>query len=390
MKKPQTTDVPNQGQPGPTESSAFIPWNSIAESVVDRPPKQLSWSDAKESPCLSCATSPCCTHLPLTTFKVTNAVELDHAIYLLNFDHIELGLSANGDWSAFYRYPCRFLDREKFLCTVHNLPEQPQICVSYDPFRCWYRRNLTGSISENYLRIDRPRMQFIVDRVLFDESRNIIEVPDWDTMTEGFAELVPETPAAPPEPSTAPPLRAEWQRIVLSPDEIEVEPTARSYSSLKDPCSECSAYCCTTLVFPQPQPASAANLDYLRFALGFPGVSLGITETEWELVVNTTCRHLENGRCSVYGQPERPLLCRYYDAWKCFYRPHFGKARPEEYLRIGLEEFEALTECFLFDDHGMVVAAASLEETREHIESRWRRDAEAPAAQPALAVDSEG
>jgi hypothetical protein len=104
------------------------PWNSIKESLVSQQTGQvLAHSDALASPCMSCDTAPCCTHLPLNTFKVTNLIELDHARYLLNFDRIELGISSSGSWSAYYAYPCRFLDRETFCCTVHDTETQPRI-----------------------------------------------------------------------------------------------------------------------------------------------------------------------------------------------------------------------------------------------------------------------
>ncbi len=69
------------------------PWNSIAESIVQTgSPQTLGHADALQSPCMNCEAAPCCTHLPLNSFKVTNLVELDHALYLLNFDRIELGV----------------------------------------------------------------------------------------------------------------------------------------------------------------------------------------------------------------------------------------------------------------------------------------------------------
>ena len=90
---------------------------SVEPSIPDR---RLTLQEARSSPCATCPTSPCCTHLPLHTFHVENMRGLDHAQYLLNFDHIEVGLSQTGEWSAYYRYPCRFLNPDDVQCTIHE------------------------------------------------------------------------------------------------------------------------------------------------------------------------------------------------------------------------------------------------------------------------------
>ncbi len=98
------------------------------------------------------------------------------------------------------------------------------------------------------------------------------------------------------------------------------------FSAQDDSCAGCAAYCCKTLVFPQSLPVHVSNLDYFRFCLGFPGVELGISDHIWSLVVKTQCRHLnEQNRCSLFDLAERPLICKYYDAWKCDYKPQFGQ-----------------------------------------------------------------
>src|SRR5437879_9821309 len=107
----------------------------------------MDYRQAMESPCMSCPTSPCCTYLPLHKFRIQSLTELDHAVYLLNFDRIELGLSQEGDWSVYYQATCRFLDPDNFGCTIHDTPEQPHICVQYNPYQCWYKRVLGTSFT---------------------------------------------------------------------------------------------------------------------------------------------------------------------------------------------------------------------------------------------------
>ncbi len=358
----------------------IIPWESIANGIAEVPAGPKTFAEGVTSPCATCQSSPCCTHLPLHTFRITNLVELDHARYLLNFDRIKLGLSAAGDWSAYYVYPCRFLSRTDYSCTVHATPDQPQICVQYNPYNCWYKRSLTQSVGDEFIQIDRPRFEYILANVQFDEMRNLIGAPDWATMVEAMREMTDSpAPVTPAPPASDAPFEA-WREAVRTGLEERDPPAQLPYSAVTDPCTGCSASCCETLAFPQAPPATASALDYYRFALGFPGVEVGIADDGWSIVVKTSCRHFENGRCSVYGKDERPLICKYYDAWKCSYRVNFGLPRPEAFLRLRLEHWAWLTECFTFNEFGQTNGVPPVADIRNHIEARWHHAMAAEAA----------
>ena len=352
------------------------PWNSIAEGIVEDGPRRLKYVDMLDSPCASCRTSPCCTYLPLHTFRVTTLMGFDHAIYLLNFDRIELGLTPTGDWSVYYRYPCRFLDRNDFTCSIHDRPEQPSICVHFNPYQCWYRRVLPRAVSDEFLRLDRHRLEHLIAWFTFDEHGTIVDGPDWEAMVQGIADL----PLAPPEPATEPPsddpARRAWHALATTAPTVAVTPRRLTMAQLRDPCAGCAAYCCQTLTFPYTMPATAAALDHLRFCLGFLGIEVGISDEGWSLIVKATCRHLQENRCGVYGRPERPRLCAYYDAHKCTYRVEFGEARPAGYIRLTLDEFNSLADSFRFDEHGNVVEAQPADDIRAAIEAQWRAASE--------------
>lgn len=361
----------------------LTPWMSISASVIPLEPRQMGYQEALASPCASCGTAPCCTHLPLHTFQITNLVELDHAVYLLNFDRIQLGLSASGEWSVYYAHPCRFLNRQDFTCTVHNTPTQPQICVQYNPYNCWYKRVFTKNVSQEFLMIDRERMDFVLQHLVLDENRQIVGVPEWASMVEAMAQMGNEPNSRASEPDIRDEALATWEAMLLQPNGAAAAPTPQSYEAIQDPCTGCAAYCCKTLVFPHGFPTTASNLDYYRFCLGFPGIEIGISDQGWSVIVKTTCRHLtEDNRCGVYGQASRPLICKYYDAWKCTYRVQFGLPRPENFLRVRLEQFPWLTECFPFDAQGNITAMPPTEVIRQHIESRWQEVAHLPVIQP--------
>ena len=350
------------------------PWNSIAESIIDnRNGRVLKHIDALGSPCAECQNSPCCTHLPLNNFKVTNLMELDHARYLLNFEHIELGLSASGDWSAYYTYPCRYLDRNTFGCTIHNQPHQPRICVNYNPYNCWYKRVFSVGQHEDFVRIDRARMELLVQYIEFDAERKITSVPAWETLLEMMAGFDDQPGSASTEPQASDASLDQWEQMVLNPNgDHQMEVELRPFSALESPCNGCQAYCCTKLVFPQNPPTHVSNLDYYRFCLGFPGVELGVADGQWSIIVNTRCSHLtDDNRCGQFGNPERPQICKYYDEWKCTYRPQFGEARPAGFIRVQLEQFELLANSLQYDGYGAIAAMPPTDTLRGVLEQQW-------------------
>jgi hypothetical protein len=113
-------------------------------------------------------------------------------------------------------------------------------------------------------------------------------------------------------------------------------------------------------------------LDHIRFCLGFPGIEIGVDgDGEWTIAVQSTCRHLDDGRCSVYGTPERPLRCEYFDEHHCVYRRDLMPVRPANRVRIRYEEFDALAGLFSFDADGDALAVPAADEVRNAIESGW-------------------
>ncbi|MCC6994376.1 MAG: hypothetical protein IT370_07085 [Deltaproteobacteria bacterium] len=334
--------------------------------------------------------------MPLHTFQARTLSDLDHALYLLNFDRIELGLSPSGDWSVYYRYPCRFLDRtsnpNNYLCTIHATDLQPGICVHYNPYRCWYKKSLTSNVSEAFLRIDRRRMDAILQQVRFDDERNIVDVPDWPTMMTELAAL-PLDPAF-AAPVEADPVFEQWLRDSAAGPHVPAPLPRYRFGDFVDPCTGCSAACCTTLVFPYPRPQTRRNVDYLQFVLGFPGLEVGVSDGDWQIVVKTRCRHLTaDSRCGIYGKPERPTLCKYFDAAGCSYVARFGLPRPKDFMRVRLEQFFWMVDSIAFDPDGVVVDMPQVERMRLYIEHQWRAtlaslDAPPEAAAPAAAASA--
>jgi len=361
-----------EGVTGPPDGEIPLP-GSVPVALGTQSNGHLSYREARQAPCLTCTASPCCNYLSLHKMKFTTLLDADYATYLLNFEGIILGLEADGMVEVYFNQPCRYLDVPSGLCTVHGTPTQPSICVHYDAHTCWYRKAiLTDDYAEGPF-LDRSRLAWYVERLSFDDARRVVATPDWAEMVEAFRSMPLERHAAPPPPPD--PVTEEWRSIVLSThgsNGHSPSPHHYSESVVSDPCDGCGAWCCKTLVFGQGRPENASDLDRFRYGLGFPGVELGVADDGWAVIVRTTCRHLVDNRCSVFGTDERPLRCSYYDALKCKYRVHFGTPQPEKMVRVSREQFGILSDSVEFDDVGRVVAVPTIETLRDRLEDAER------------------
>ena len=159
-------------------------------------------------------TSPCCTHLLLSDFQIATLLDIDHAIYLLNFEGIILGLGQDRKVDVYLYQPCGFLDVPSGLCTVHGTPIQPAVCVHYNAHSCSYRHRMTVDVDPERPLLDRHRMSWFADQVVFDDQRRVIAIPDWDRVLEAFRTMPLQRAQAPiPEPD---PVVEEWRSVVLS------------------------------------------------------------------------------------------------------------------------------------------------------------------------------
>ncbi len=340
----------------------------------------LTYQEARRSPCLSCTASPCCTYLLLLDFALESLLDFDYAAYLLNFEGIVLGLGPEAKVDVYLYQPCGHLDVPTGLCTVHGTPSQPSICVHYNDHSCGYRHRMTVDVDPVRPLMDRQRMAWYARQLSFDERRRVTAIPAWGDVLEAFYSMPLERRPAPiPAPD---PVIEEWRALTLSKKRSNAEPPITHRFAdpvVSNPCQGCEAWCCKTLLFSRDRPTEVSQLDFFRYCAGFPGVEVGVADDGWALIVRTTCRHLEDNRCSIFGSDERPLKCSYYDALKCKYRVHFGTPRPEEIVRVSGSQFAVLAEAVAFDDTGRVVELPSVKELRELLEDAERARADALA-----------
>jgi hypothetical protein len=333
-----------------------------------RPP--LSYREAKESPCMSCSASPCCTHLLLCTIALKTFMDVDRAIHLANFDGIVLAMGKSAtSFQVYLHQPCRYLDVPKGLCTVHSTSLQPSVCVHYSAHWCAYKKVFGSDLDPDSPLLDARRMAWFAEHVVFDDDRDVVSVPSREATLDAFRSMPTEQkPLAVLEPD---PVVQEWRSIVLSgrgSTAGQVRPHHYQDPEISSPCEGCQAWCCQYLVFDRDIPSNYEEVEFLRFSLGFPNVELAITEGKWSLLVRTTCRHLDGNRCSVYGTDQRPLKCSYFSALNCAYRTDLGVPHPNDLVRVRREHFEAFAQSVAFDELGRVVAIPSLELLRTRIE----------------------
>lgn len=347
----------------------------------------LSYRDARESPCLSCSASPCCTHLLLSDFQVKSLMDIDYAMFLLNFEGIVLGVGQDWKMDVYLYQPCGYLDLGSGLCTVHSTPLQPAVCVHYNGHSCGYRLRMSvdhPEVDDVRPLVDRNRMAWLADQMTFDDERRVIATPEWSEVLEGLrARPMDRRPLTPAGPD---PVYEEWKSIALSPKAPDDGPDVKRWSDheVSSPCEGCGAWCCKMLVFNRGVPCDASQLEFMRYCLGFPSVEVGLSDDGWAVIVHTTCRHLDGNRCSVFGTDERPLKCGYYDALSCRYRGHFGVPEPADVVRVKRDHFPAVTSALVFDDQGRVLAIPPLELLRQRVEAAMRAEAGLPGSPSAF------
>ncbi len=332
-------------------------------------PPTLSYREALAPPCSSCTSSPCCTHLLLRDFRMDTIMDVDYATFLLNFEGILLAIRPDRQVDVYLYQPCGNLDVDRGLCQVHGSALQPAVCITYQSHTCSYRKVFTTDLHAEKPLLDAHRMAWLAEQITFDDDRRISGFPAWDDLLAGLAALPTERR---PAPARGPdPMAEEWRSVVLGhkPDAGDRRGEFHRFSSpaVSDPCEGCGAWCCRTLVFDRGLPQTSSQVEFLRYCIGFPNVEIGLADTGWAVIVHATCRHLDGNRCSVYGQPERPLKCSYYDPFACAYRGHFGVPNPDDIVRVSRHHFPAVADSVVFDGLGRVVAIPPLDVLREQV-----------------------
>ncbi len=303
---------------------------------------RLTYRQALEPPCFSCTTSPCCTYLLLGDFRIETLLDVDHAVYLSNFEGIYLGLDPDRKVDIYFHQPCGYLDVPSGLCTVHGTPVQPAVCVQYNAHVCGYRHRMTADVDRDRPHLDARRVEWLAEHTVFDDDRRVVALPDWEEMLDAFGTMpLTRTPAAAPAPD---PITEEWRSIVLSPKAPEgATPTA----ALQRSRGGGPVHGMRSLVLPDPhlQPGYAGRRLAARVPAVLPRVSRGRNRGRRRQLGHHRSHQMpaisEDNRCGVFRDGwERPLEVRPITTRSAVpTRRHFGDPRPPDIMRVGRRQF---------------------------------------------------
>lgn len=349
------------------------PWSHVRASTLWQNRRDdLSYREAHAQSCNSCGASYCCSMLALTKVTVATPSDVDYLGYLLNFDRVELGFSRDkgyrerGEVGVYLRSPCRHLDRESFGCGIHTTPQQPRTCIAYRAHTCWYRDAVGAQRRESFARVDRHCFEALRSDFVIDDKQQLLERPSWLRIREVVDADIRAAREA-----------ARDGRLALDGpaprDETELPPVSlgadRGPDTRLAACQGCAASCCDTIAIPAGKPDRFMALDFLRYMLGFVGIGYVYTGTErnW-ILLRSRCRHLdaEARSCGVFGMPDRPDVCRTFDAASCSYRA-WDEATAGGIVKLTYSDFEAFASCFTFDETRKVVDAPSVARVQERL-----------------------
>ena len=294
----------------------------------------LSLRQAKQSPCLQCDSACCCQLLILERYPLVTLSDVDKTDFYLNFSDIEIVLD-RGELTVYYSKPCRFFDTINRTCTIHNQPEQPAICVHYNPYSCFYKKLYEDKeqIRHGYIWLNRARLDRLCEHMEFDEHRTITKAPDPGEIIKEFNASFPYERDHPTPPAS---------------------PKAGESSSNASSCRNCSALCCKSLLFYTNQPFDEGNLDYCTYSLGFPGVEYLVADHRWAILVDARCNYLDaNDQCTVSQKEERPLRCRYLNPLQCDIKRDI---KYPNQLRVDYENFPQVKQSVQTDEDGKITS----------------------------------
>lgn len=322
------------------------------------------------SPCMSCTEAPCCSHLEIFNFPVRTAKDLDQAIYFANFSNIEVTLNPNWYCHIYFRSQCQHFSKESG-CNIHNQPEQPLVCVNYSPYSCYFKPNMVDKQQPktDAIWMNAQRWQALIPALEFGTNGEIMP-PQWNNLAHFIGQI--DYLSAPAQQQTAAVPDAPYTNWLIASERQHFPSEQQSFnlSQYRSICDSCSSWCCTHLSVPFKTPTQFKDIDYLRYCLNFPGTQIVISDRGWSLLVKTPCTHLQDNRCSIYDQPERPQICRYYPEQDCYYRKTTAKVRPENYIRLAKAEFDLIEELFRFNSEGVLIQTPEATQVRAIVEAK--------------------
>ncbi|MBB6479391.1 hypothetical protein [Spirochaeta isovalerica] len=219
--------------------------------------RQDLWND---SPCSHCDNTPCCSNLPLAPFRLESQSDFIDLLLLSTYSDIFPGLKRSGEWTIYLQRKCRFLQPEDGKCTIHTQPHQSLICKSYDAHNCWYTDAFSPKSYSTMIPFNTSMLIWMEKEYELIKNR-FDRIPAWDDLCRDAFEFRKGTIELPTEQST-----------LLNERKLSFK-KSRSDEYL--------------FFQPYQRPENIKHFELMSFRLGFPGVSLAVSDTTWSYIVKT-------------------------------------------------------------------------------------------------------
>ncbi len=306
----------------------------------------LTYKEAKQSPCLACNSVLCCSLLTLTEFTLLTLSDLDLISYYLNFRDIVVILDRSGECHIYYSKACRFFNNQSKTCSIHNQPSQSATCVYYNPYRCFYK-NLNDDkklIQYGSIWLDHERLEYLSEQIGFDESRNIVQMPNYEKLVEKFNSSIPYNR------NSEPAFREKEEPVFIKNTDI---------------CYKCSGICCRKLLIQKSKPSNTNSLDFYNYSMNFPGIEYLISDNRWAILVDTKCKYLdEDNKCSIINMDERPLNCRYMNPLRCRINDEINRS---DQIKADFSNFDKIEKGIKTNEKGEVIFIEPIENLKKFL-----------------------
>ncbi len=286
--------------------------------------KQEQWSD---SPCSGCSNTPCCRNLPLTSHRLESQRDFVSLILSSCYNGFYPALKDSGEWVIYQGLDCSFLDPASGKCSIHAAPGQSLVCKSYDAHNCWYVDAFSRDSFKTMIPFNTEML------IWFERKHELIKNRfdydyNWSELCGSAFELSRGCRELHPAPA--------------------VPFTDRKLSFRKSRSEE-------FLFFPPyKRPESRSHFELLSFRLGFPGISLAVSDGCWAFMAQTAinAEALEMVRREYYpavghsdGSFSFSSLQKDQNPWSVI---------GEQWLILNRSELDVLVGMTVFDGDGKV------------------------------------
>ena len=301
--------------------------------------RQDQWQD---SPCSICSDTPCCRNLPLTTLRLNSRSDFINLLLSSCYDGLYPALKESGEWIIYLGRQCRFQNASG-MCSIHKESHQSFVCKDYDAHSCWYTEAFRKDRYTTMIPFNTERLIWFEKK--YDLVSKRFEVsPSWDDLCAEAAVSFSKNDRG------ASGTFSPWMDRTLSFKK------GRSEQFLFFP--------------PYKPPESRSHLELLSFRLGFPGVSLAVSDSCWSFLVTSglDAARLELIRNEFYPAISHKDGIYSFDGVARQYNPYSQSG--EQWVILQRSDLKTLVDLTVFDASGKIKRRPSSSEILAALQAR--------------------